>query len=138
MSDYSQLTNFTIKDSLTTGNAAKKALGAEVGAEFGAISTAIATKYDSSDIGIGNAKLVIIDSSGGATDGEYARFTANGLESEALITSATFTPTSYVGFSTDPSGDMRYQIIGDGTHKYAFQIPLHLLGLEYQQRHDLM
>lgn len=119
MSDYTQLTNFAVKDSLTSGNAAKKALGTEVGAEFDAIQVAIATKYDSSDIGIANAKLVVIDS-GGVTDGEYARFTANGLESEALITSATFTPTSYVGFSTDPDGDMRYQIIGDGTHKYAF------------------
>ena len=49
MSDYSQLTNFTAKDALSAGDAEKIILGADVDAEFGAISTAIATKYDSTD-----------------------------------------------------------------------------------------
>lgn len=49
MSDYSQLTNFTAKDALATGNAEKIILGSDVDAEFSAISTAIASKEDSSN-----------------------------------------------------------------------------------------
>lgn len=42
------------------------------------------------------------------------------LATKTSITSGTFTPSSWGGFSADPSGAMRYQIIGDGTHKYVF------------------
>lgn len=42
------------------------------------------------------------------------------LGTKTSITSATFTPSGWGGFSSDPTGDMRYQIIGDGTHKYVF------------------
>lgn len=50
MSDYSQITTFTTKDSLSTGDPEKIISGADFDAEFGAISTAIASKYDSTDI----------------------------------------------------------------------------------------
>lgn len=50
MSDYSQITNFTTKDGLTTGDPEKLILGADLDAELSAISTAVATKYDSNDI----------------------------------------------------------------------------------------
>lgn len=46
MSDYTKLTNFAAKDSLPSGNAAKRVLGTEIDAEFSAISTAVATKAD--------------------------------------------------------------------------------------------
>lgn len=46
MSDYSQITFFTPKDSLSTGNPNKIIYGSDVDAEFSAISTAIATKAD--------------------------------------------------------------------------------------------
>jgi len=49
MSDYSQITNFTAKDALSAGDAEKIILGSDVDAELSAISTAIATKYDSTD-----------------------------------------------------------------------------------------
>jgi len=44
MTDYSQATNFTAKDALSSGNLAKRVLGSEVDAEFALISTAIGTK----------------------------------------------------------------------------------------------
>jgi hypothetical protein len=50
MSDYTKLTNFAVKDGYTTGNPAKVIKGTEIDDEFNAISTAIATKYDSSDL----------------------------------------------------------------------------------------
>lgn len=49
MSDYSQITDFSVKDGLTTGDPEKIILGSDVDDEFAAISTAIGTKYDSSD-----------------------------------------------------------------------------------------
>lgn len=62
MSNYSQLTAFTPKDTLASGNPAKVIKGADFDAEFNAISVAIATKADSStvsaltkaDVGLGN------------------------------------------------------------------------------------
>lgn len=44
MSNYSKATNFTAKDSLTTGDPSKKVLGSEIDTELTAIETAIATK----------------------------------------------------------------------------------------------
>lgn len=46
MSDYTPLTDFSVKDSLTTGNPEKAISGADVDAEFDAISTASGTKID--------------------------------------------------------------------------------------------
>lgn len=50
MSDYAQITDFSAKDALTTGDPEKIILGADLDAELSAISTAVATKYDSNDI----------------------------------------------------------------------------------------
>lgn len=50
MSDYTQITDFSAKDALPTGNSEKIILGADVDAEFAAIATAISSKYDSDDI----------------------------------------------------------------------------------------
>ena len=44
MSNYSKLTNFTAKDSLPTGDSNKIIKGAEIDAEFVAISSAITSK----------------------------------------------------------------------------------------------
>ncbi len=46
MSNYTQSTNFTAKDSLPSGDAAKKVKGVDFDGEFGPIATAIATKVD--------------------------------------------------------------------------------------------
>lgn len=48
MTDYNKSTNFTSKDSLSTGNPLKIVKGAEFDTEFNNIATAIATKYDTS------------------------------------------------------------------------------------------
>ena len=50
MSDYTKTTNFTAKDALTTGNAAKVIKGSEHDTEFDNIATAVATKYDSGNL----------------------------------------------------------------------------------------
>lgn len=52
MSDYTQTTFFTPKDSLPTGNAAKVVKGSEFDTEFSGISTAVATKYDTAGEGL--------------------------------------------------------------------------------------
>jgi hypothetical protein len=50
MSDYTQATSFGPKDSLTTGDPNKKIRGTQLDTELSAISSAIQSKYDSSDI----------------------------------------------------------------------------------------
>jgi hypothetical protein len=46
MSNYTQTTDFSAKDNLTSGNAAKVIKGSEVDAEFSAIATAISSKQE--------------------------------------------------------------------------------------------
>ena len=87
MSDYTQSTDFSLKDSLATGDPDKLIIGADLDTELGLILTAIATKAE----GTGPAMEV----------------TATG----------TFTP-EYVGWFVNPeSGDLRYIVYSDGTHK---------------------
>lgn len=50
MSDYTQVTDFSAKDTKTTGDPEKIIYGSDIDTELDAISTAIATKYDSNDI----------------------------------------------------------------------------------------
>lgn len=52
MSNYIKTTNFTAKDNLPSGNAAKKIVGSEFDTEFNNISTAIATKADTTTVNI--------------------------------------------------------------------------------------
>lgn len=61
MSNYSQTTNFSTKDSLASGNASKVIKGSDVDTEFSAIATAIASKRDStsSDIPSGTMMLFV-------------------------------------------------------------------------------
>src|SRR6185436_2149012 len=50
MSDYAQITFFAPKDALSSGNPSKLIKGTEVDPELSAISTAITSKYDSTDV----------------------------------------------------------------------------------------
>jgi hypothetical protein len=50
MSDYSQVNDYSAKDALATGNPEKLILGSDIDDELSGISTAIASKYDSSDL----------------------------------------------------------------------------------------
>ena len=52
MTDYVKLTNFATKDALASGNPLKVVSGTEINAEFDAIATAVATKFDSTDLGV--------------------------------------------------------------------------------------
>ncbi len=46
MSDYTKSTNFTVKDTLPSGNSGKVVRGSELDTEFSNIQTAVATKAD--------------------------------------------------------------------------------------------
>ena len=62
MSDYTQITDFSVKDGLTTGDPEKIILGADFDGEFSALSTAIASKYDSNDVAsTAQAKALLLD-----------------------------------------------------------------------------
>lgn len=50
MSDYTQITDFSAKDALLTGDPNKIIYGSAFDAEFAAIAVAVATKYDSTDL----------------------------------------------------------------------------------------
>ena len=50
MSNYLKTTNFTAKDSLTSGDPAKKIVGSEFDTEFDALQVAIASKADASEL----------------------------------------------------------------------------------------
>lgn len=54
MSNYIKTTDFAIKDTYANGDSRKVAKGADVDVEFNNIATAIATKYDSANVGIAN------------------------------------------------------------------------------------
>lgn len=61
MADYTQLTFFAPKDALITGNPLKKIKGSEFDPEFSAISTAVATKLDDTDLA-SNAEAAALSS----------------------------------------------------------------------------
>ena len=68
MSNYSKSTNFTVKDSLPTGNPGKIVKGTEVDVEFDAISSAISSKTDSNNSAMtGTATAVNLTVSGTLT-----------------------------------------------------------------------
>lgn len=50
MSDYVKTTDFSVKDSLLSGNPAKVVKGVEINTEFDNIATAVATKIEATDI----------------------------------------------------------------------------------------
>ena len=52
MSNYTKLTDFAAKDSLLSGNPAKKVTGTAHDNEYNAIAVAIATKLEAADIGV--------------------------------------------------------------------------------------
>ena len=52
MSDYIVITDYAAKDALLTGNPAKLVKGTEIKADLDAVAVAVATKYDSTDLGV--------------------------------------------------------------------------------------
>lgn len=100
MSDYSQITDFSTKDALATGDANKVIKGSEVDAELGAISTAIATKID--EVGTASQNnIATFNTVGGVKDSGTA------ISSVVTTTSALLMPTGGIAMwvtGTAPTG----------------------------------
>lgn len=101
MSDYTQITSFGPKDALATGNPSKLIKGTEFDAEFDAIATAIASKFDSADIASQaqaealslNTVLITPQRLKQALEGGVYQFNINGLTEEAsAAASGDFVP----------------------------------------------
>ena len=70
MSNYTKTTNFTAKDNLPTGNAAKIIKGSDFDTEFDALVTAVASKANSaSPTFTGTVTIPILNVSGTLTAG---------------------------------------------------------------------
>ena len=70
MSNYTKTTNFTAKDTLPTGNAAKIIKGTDFDTEFDALVTAVASKANSASPTLtGTVTIPTLDVSGTLTAG---------------------------------------------------------------------
>lgn len=95
MTDYVKSTNFTVKDSLPTGDTNKVIRGAEFDTEFDAIATAVATKTNSaSPTFTGTVTIPTADINGGNIDG-----TVIGVSTAAAGTFTDLTATGTVNLS---------------------------------------
>lgn len=101
MSDYSQITSFGPKDELASGNPSKLVKGTEIDAELSAISTAIASKFDSTDVAneataealASNTTLITPQNLKQALEGGVYQPNINGLTEEAsAAASGDFVP----------------------------------------------
>ena len=91
MSDYIVITDYAAKDALLTGNPAKLVKGTEIKADFDAVAVAVATKHDSTDIGVAvqayDSFLTSIATLGTAAD-KMIYTTAANTAAESAITTA--------------------------------------------------
>ena len=79
MSDYNKITDYAAKDALSSGDAAKRVKGSEIGADFDAVAVAVATKANSaspvftgiSSFAVGAVGAPSIYMTGYATTGWY-------------------------------------------------------------------
>ena len=137
MSDYTQTTDFSVKDNLTTGDAAKVIKGSDIDTELSAIATAIATKVESGDIPSGSAMvffqtaapsgwtkstanndkaLRVTSGDGGGTGGSVAFETAFASQTPAGTVGSTTLTTSQIPAHNH---DVRGPTVASGSAQYS-------------------
>jgi len=126
MSDYTKATNFTSKDSLSSGNPLKIVKGTEIDTEFNNIQTAIATKTDNATAAItggsitGITDLAVADGGTGASTASGARTNLSAASSGAnsditSITGLTTPLTVAQGGIGAATLTANYVLLGNGT-----------------------
>lgn len=110
MADYSKITDFAAKDALLTGNPAKLVKGAEHDAEYNAIATAIATKFDSSDIATDEEAVAGVSTTKLITPANLAAALAV-FDPSIDYETGTYT-ASFGGFTASVTTTVRYTRIG--------------------------
>lgn len=132
MSDYSQTTDFSAKDSLTTGDPEKVILGADVDVELSAISTAIASKLNTSGL---LTAILGVDGAGSGIDADNV----DGIGPFATTSwTPTFPTTTNLDADPTPSGTRYFRLgsviimwgqltltsSGAGTCTFTFTLPV--------------
>jgi hypothetical protein len=106
LTDYTKATNFTSKDSLSTGNPLKIVKGTEIDTEFNNIQTAVATKTDNATAAITGGSITGVTISSitdlAVTDGGTGASTASGARTNlgAAASGANSDITSITGLTT--------------------------------------
>lgn len=80
MANYTKTVDFSAKDALASGNAAKRILGTEINTEFNNIATAVATKLDTSTFTANNLTsgiLAVANGGTGSNSTTYCNLAAN-------------------------------------------------------------
>lgn len=99
--DYTKTADYAAKDTLPTGNLAKIVRGTELGADFDAIAIAIATKYDSSDLGV--------------TLQQYNAQTIVFAAGTAMLFYQNTAPTGWTKVTTSALDNCALRIVSDGS-----------------------
>jgi len=101
LTDYTKATNFTSKDSLSTGNPLKIVKGTEIDTEFNNIQTAVATKTDNANAAITGGSITGITDLAVADGGTGASTAANARTNlSAAASGANSDITSITGLTT--------------------------------------
>jgi len=137
MSNYTQVTDFSVKDNLASGDAAKVIKGSDIDAELSAISTAIATKQEGGDVPSGSAMvffqtaaptgwtkstanndkaLRVTSGDGGGTGGSVAFETAFASQSVAGTVGSTTLTTSQIPAHNH---DIRGPTVASGSAQFS-------------------
>lgn len=74
MANYTKTVDFSAKDALASGNAAKRILGTEINTEFNNIQTAVATKLDTTTFTANNLTTGILATANGGTGSSSTTF----------------------------------------------------------------